>query len=350
MQTTIETLSSASATNHSETHDLLSQILQMVTNLSVGNQASSRVVEVQDEDVTKNLSDEEARVANGEPCKELTDIVTRLHARVDGNQLQGKIVSGQAKDIVKDLLLALEMMSSEEFLQGICSTCSGSHVCDLRTSLTTVHAALLPTRQVMVNDVGRSKHSTHIRSDLPQEADKPVDRVQQHALSSYGQSKWTVSASETSVGKLSVISRTRPRRTQQLSPFDRPGLQDETQTEEEEVTTSVSLVLGHSRARHAIKIRIRQTYSDDGIYSGIPYLSVHNVLPRTSPVFEIVRQGRLREFQALLREGKASLRDQDEDGASLLFVSVHLPINTPIPSSFFPHTPARPPTRKSPVC
>ena len=148
MQATIQTLSSASAANHSETHDLLSQILQMVTSLSVGNQASSRVVEVQDE---------EAHVANGEPCKELTDIVTRLHARVDGNHLQGKIVSGEAKDIVKDLLLVLDMMSSE-FLD-VCSTCCGSHVGDLRDSLTTVHAALVPTRQIMVNDVGRSEYS-----------------------------------------------------------------------------------------------------------------------------------------------------------------------------------------------
>ena len=114
---------------------------------------------MQDEDMARSLSDEEAGVANGEPCKELMDIVTRLHARVDDNQLQGRIMLGEAKDIVRDLLLALEMMSSEDFLQGICSTCCGSLVCDLRASLTTVHAALLPTRQVMVNGVGRSKYS-----------------------------------------------------------------------------------------------------------------------------------------------------------------------------------------------
>jgi hypothetical protein len=48
---------------------------------------------------------------------------------------------------------------------------------------------------------------------------------------------------------------------------------------------------------------------------------VNNVLPAASPVFSIVRNGQLKEFQTLLREGKASLRDQDEFGASLLFVS-----------------------------
>ncbi len=172
-------------------------------------------------------------------------------------------------------------------------------------------------------------------SVLGQEADKLADRAQQHESSSYGQSKWTLSASETSVGTLSVLTRTRSRRTQQLSQLDQPGTQNRTQAEEEEVTTSVSLVLGRS---HAIRVHIRQTYSDDGIFSGIPHLSVHNVLPMDSPVFEIVRQGRLREFQVLLQEGKASLRDQDEYGASLLHVSVLLPIKAPSPpSSSFPH-------------
>ena len=330
MQTRMESLSSATATNHIETREILSQILQVVTSLSVGNQALSRVIEVQDQDVPKGLSDKKAHASNGEPCAELTDIVTRLHARVDDNKLQGKIMSGEAKGIVKDLLLALETMSSEEFLQGICSTCRESHVCDLRTSLTTVHAALLPTRQVMVNDVGRSKYQILVLI-IHKRLTRLVDRVQQHALGSYGQSKWAVSASETSFGMLSVTSRTRSQRTQQLSPVYQSGLQGQTQTEEEEVTTSVSLILRHSQVRRAFKIHIRQTYRDDGILSGIPHLSVHNVLPMNSPVFEIVQRGRLREFQVLLREGKVSLRDQDEYGASLLMVRNML-LLTSVPS------------------
>jgi hypothetical protein len=98
--------------------------------------------------------------------------------------------------------------------------------------------------------------------------------------------------------------------------------------EEEEVTTSVSLVSKlqvTSHARHAIMVNIRQTHSYDGVFSSIPHFMVYNVLPADSPVFSIVRRGRLREFQALLREGKASLRDQDEYGAPLLFVSLEFP-------------------------
>ena len=92
--------------------------------------------------------------------------------------------------------------------------------------------------------------------------------------------------------------------------------------EEEEVTTSVTLYSGRSQARRAMRLDMSQTHSYHGVFSAIPHLLVYNVLPAGSPVFSIVRNGRLQEFQALLREGKASLRDQDEYGAPLLFVGL----------------------------
>lgn len=96
---------------------------------------------------------------------------------------------------------------------------------------------------------------------------------------------------------------------------------------EEEVMTSVSLVSGLSQARHAIKVNIRQTHSYNGVFSAIPQLLVYNIRSAGSPVFSIVQQGKLQEFQVLLREGEVSLRDQDEYGASLLFVSVIVYLN-----------------------
>ncbi|KAI0531906.1 ankyrin [Xylaria digitata] len=53
----------------------------------------------------------------------------------------------------------------------------------------------------------------------------------------------------------------------------------------------------------------------------ISSLAVNRVLPATAPVFDVIRNGRLRELQAMLRRGEASLRDHDEYGASLLFYS-----------------------------
>jgi len=59
----------------------------------------------------------------------------------------------------------------------------------------------------------------------------------------------------------------------------------------------------------------------DGTFSSIPRLTVNRVLPRDSLVFDLVRGGELKEFQGLLRDGEASLRDHDELGNSLLAVS-----------------------------
>jgi len=164
MQAAVQSMSLAAAANQAEILASLEQVLQKVAGLSLGNQTSNRVVEVQ-EGVAKSLPDRQADAAKREPCKELTNIITRLCNRVNDSQLQGKVMSGDAKGIVSDLLLALDMVSSEEFFQanvvpglvdqGICSACCKGHWADLRSSLATVHAALVPTRQLRLNDTGK---------------------------------------------------------------------------------------------------------------------------------------------------------------------------------------------------
>jgi hypothetical protein len=58
----------------------------------------------------------------------------------------------------------------------------------------------------------------------------------------------------------------------------------------------------------------------DRILSTIPRLAVNNVLPADSAVFTVVKSGQFDIFQEMLRDGKASLRDHDEYGRSLLSV------------------------------
>ncbi|KAK3902849.1 hypothetical protein C8A05DRAFT_33423 [Staphylotrichum tortipilum] len=65
----------------------------------------------------------------------------------------------------------------------------------------------------------------------------------------------------------------------------------------------------------------QQAFRDGAFSSSIPRLQVNLVLPRDSLVFQLVQKGRVVEFEALLREGKASLRDHDDLGNSLLSVS-----------------------------
>ena len=160
---TMETMASASATSHG----MLEQILQHVVRLSLSNQASSNAAEVQGRSMAATATHGEARFARSQPYNELIDIITRLHNKVHDNQLQGRIMSGEAKAIIGDLLLGLELMNSDKLLQtatetsvadsriDICSTCRGHNMSDLHTSLTTIHAALSLTRQVTVNDTSK---------------------------------------------------------------------------------------------------------------------------------------------------------------------------------------------------
>ena len=147
---------------------------------------------------------------------------------------------------------------------------------------------------------------------------KVADQVRQDT---YRASDWTLASHDLGIGILSVLSRRRHGNTQLVASTGQSDPRNLIQ-EDVEVVTSVSLIVKSAKARHAIKVDTRQTYSYDGVFSAIPRLFVNNVLPADSPVFSIVRRGLLQEFQTLLREGKASLRDQDENGAPLLFVSL----------------------------
>ena len=69
------------------------------------------------------------------------------------------------------------------------------------------------------------------------------------------------------------------------------------------------------------RITSHQSYGHTSVVSSIPMLNVNRVLPASAPVFSIVQEGRLHEFKALLRDRKATIRDYDEYGASLLHVS-----------------------------
>jgi len=178
---------------------------------------------------------------------------------------------------------------------------------DLRETLAMVSSVLVPARQVRVNDNG--KHRAY------------DGQVQNQVLGPSNQSHSTsLSVYNTEMGSLLVLSR-KTLRSQGPLESGQPESQGLRQLEEEDMT-SITVVSGLFQARRTVKLSTCQTHTDNGVFSAIPQLLVYNILPAHSPVFSIVREGRLKEFQALLREGKASLRDQDEYGASLLFVSV----------------------------
>ena len=57
-----------------------------------------------------------------------------------------------------------------------------------------------------------------------------------------------------------------------------------------------------------------------GSLSVIPNLSVSNIIPHDSAVFRLAQEGKTDEIFALIKNGKANLRDHDELGWSLLHV------------------------------
>lgn len=79
-------------------------------------------------------------------------------------------------------------------------------------------------------------------------------------------------------------------------------------------------------------LNVNQVHHPNGTFSGIPHLLVHNILPNESYVFWVVENGDLDELRLLLSEGHASLRDQDEDGKSLLHVGPTTTQVFPIPA------------------
>ncbi|KAF2251513.1 ankyrin [Trematosphaeria pertusa] len=62
-----------------------------------------------------------------------------------------------------------------------------------------------------------------------------------------------------------------------------------------------------------------------GSFSSIPRLSVNNVLPVGSLVFKLAENGRIEDLVSLVAAGKASLRDHDTEGQSLLHYAVAHP-------------------------
>ena len=101
------------------------------------------------------------------------------------------------------------------------------------------------------------------------------------------------------------------------------GVPSSWQSPVEDVTTSITIIpSAEMKVRQILKITTRRSDEGHGVFLSIPVLWVNNVVPADSPVFSVVKEGRLEEFMELLQDGRASLRDHDEYGASLLHVSI----------------------------
>ena len=73
-----------------------------------------------------------------------------------------------------------------------------------------------------------------------------------------------------------------------------------------------------------VSVNQAQVFCGSFSVSSIPKLFFNNILPHDSLVFQLAAKGRVEDLKSLIAEGKASLRDHDPDGHSLLHVSTVL--------------------------
>ncbi|KAH7023773.1 hypothetical protein EDB80DRAFT_770521 [Ilyonectria destructans] len=80
----------------------------------------------------------------------------------------------------------------------------------------------------------------------------------------------------------------------------------------------------NARAMIAVSVNQGQLFFDS-FTSMAPRISAINILPKDSLVFQLAAGGRVQDLMALVAEGKASLRDHDTEGWSLLHHATHYP-------------------------
>lgn len=148
-----------------------------------------------------------------------------------------------------------------------------------------------------------------------------TDQTRERIQGVYVQCHSTISAYKLDIATMIVYSR---RRVRALN-YGRMGAGHSSSWSSplEDVTTSITILpSADTKVQEIFKLTTRRSDETHGVFVSIPVLCVNNVLPDGSPVFSIVKEGRLDDFMALLRDGEASIRDHDEYGASLLHVSV----------------------------
>ncbi|KAK0750314.1 hypothetical protein B0T18DRAFT_124863 [Schizothecium vesticola] len=181
----------------------------------------------------------------------------------------------------------------------------------LLVNLRAVKGAILSSRQVSVNQEGVPSTNRHY-------ADGKILISRKTRLKKL----------KTRSGTISVLST--ESRSKNNGKYQAPGLltqNGETMGEIENsvhtTDTRISFIprlqgcIAKGRGFEAI---LRKTHGYQGWYHGaIPRLFTNNIIHGNSPVFNVVRKGELAKFHKMLMRGEASLRDQDEYGASLLF-------------------------------
>ncbi|KAK9416829.1 putative Ankyrin [Seiridium unicorne] len=205
-----------------------------------------------------------------------------------------------AEEVKNDLEILLTASLKEQ--SSLSSHTDSSSIVDTRKDLRLVNSLILSAPLIMVN----GKVSAELPSSIPEGT--VIDQTRKRKIV------------EVEGGSLTISTNKRKRRI--LSQRNKEYSLHKSARDHEDFVAQFLFRPQDSPFMLAISVTQRQLQY--GAESRIPVLSINNVLPENSLVFQLAKAGRLADLKALIAEGKASLRDHDPNGWSLLHLCQYL--------------------------
>ncbi|KAH6994944.1 ankyrin repeat-containing domain protein [Ilyonectria destructans] len=300
----------STSTESREIHELLKSLVDQFTKLPTGLENLRQVVESSDKD---DDSVEQESLPSQEPYADLQktisglcDLVNREMARMSGQQ---SFLTGE-REVLDGLLEFMDCIRSQAhqaqltYATMVDNTLYDPHeqeyLKDIWNQLKPLYGALLSARTVSLNPLHTRKRKEDILSTH-------ALRFRRLTQVSYDARFWT----------LDIVTSEKSKKPHNWTdPASCPEQDSASEINEHEVSYSISMT--PKKLGSIMKLTLKQYHTPDGITSGIPSLEINRMVPNDSPVFRLVERGKISDLQQLLIRGQASLRDQDEHGASLL--------------------------------
>ncbi|KAH7212272.1 hypothetical protein DER44DRAFT_214536 [Fusarium oxysporum] len=249
---------------------------------------SARVTEVDDEEMDCS------------PDTPLDEIINRLMRLLEKNPCV--VESDDSEELLKDIEHLLECIRNDAKpveSEGTCQNCRQ----DLSKELALMANIILSSPSLMINQAGATRLW------------RPAD--EQLLISQERKQK----AIETDDGVMAVT--VAKRRRKPSSEIERKQGKNETRRD-----FIAKLTYKSKSTKKMLSLSVNQGQLLFNSFSSmLPCVTVCNILPKNSPVFDTARNGSVQDLVRFLEGGKANINDHDTDGWSLLHHSVrNLPV------------------------
>ncbi|KAM5354570.1 hypothetical protein ACJ41O_001217 [Fusarium nematophilum] len=225
-------------------------------------------------------------------CSELEESISRLSSLADCDRLT--LDADDAEQIVDDLHRFILMAKNKVSGRGMDMNTTREDGGVVRRDLKLVEGLILSAPIVAINQA--VPNSNQLLACLPRNTVIKQKRLRE----------------EISVNSGLTISTTKRRR---ICRESEPNSSRNTGTHRD-VVANITFRPSGSPWMFAVSVSQGQLF--DRSIQSIPRISICPILPNDSLVFRLVQQGQLDDFRILLNQGKASLRDHDEQGMPLL--------------------------------